>query len=227
MNETRIKSFEDFYAEVQKYDSSRVIYRGVKSANFELIPKIRRITLPPKCESIETNEKDIMRLFKERALPYLSKAPKSEWEWLAYGQHYGLPTRLLDWTRNPLVALYFAVEEDRIDGTVDQDSAVYIFDNKQYLQTDKYEDPYELKGVEKFIPPHITTRITAQSSVFTIHPYPFDAFTSENITKIIFPIEIRPDLKKTLNKFGIHRASLFPGLDGLASHIQWLRTKTS
>ena len=227
MNETRIESFEDFYAEVQKYDSSLVIYRGVKSANYELIPKIGRITPPPSCNSTKTNEQEIMRLFKERALPYLSKAPRSEWEWLAYGQHYGLPTRLLDWTRNPLVALYFAVEEDGIDPKKYQHSAIYIFDKKKYLPNYEDKDPYELNGVEKFIPPHISSRITAQSSVFTIHPYPFEAFTSDDVTKIIFPIKIRSKLKKTLNKFGIHRASLFPSLDGLASHIQWLRTKTS
>jgi len=39
-------------------------------------------------------------------------------------------------------------------------------------------------------------------------------------------VVIRLTLKKTLNKYGVDRFSLFPGLDGLASHIEWLQSKS-
>ncbi len=43
--------------------------------------------------------------------------------------------------------------------------------------------------------------------------------------KIIIPREIRFELKRTLNKYGVSKFSLFPSLDGLAAHIEWLRSK--
>jgi type I restriction enzyme M protein len=197
-----------------------MIYRGVKSIEYQLIPKIGRIIPPDSSRSKETNEKEILRLFKDKALPYLNFTPATNWDWLALGQHHGLPTRLLDWTRNPLVACYFAVEED-----CDDDSAIYAYHNKYYLSVEKHPNPLEHNKVGMFIPRHLTPRITAQAGLFTIHPDPYKPFESNEIEKITIPHGIRSDLKWTLNQYGIDRFSLFPGLDGLANHIQWLRSK--
>ena len=49
--------------------------------------------------------------FKQNALSFLDRPPSNEWEWLLLMQHHSLPTRLLNWTENPLVALYFVVKE--------------------------------------------------------------------------------------------------------------------
>src|SRR5690349_11458428 len=111
MKEIVINSFSGLHDVIENYDARTVIYRGVKSVEFPLMPKVGRIVPPKSNGSREANEKEILRLFKERALRFLDVVPTSDWDWLALGQQYGLPTRLLDWTENPLVACFFAVAE--------------------------------------------------------------------------------------------------------------------
>jgi type I restriction enzyme M protein len=50
----------------------------------------------------------MLEKFKREAIPYLTIKPNDDWDWLALAQHHGLPTRLLDWTQNPLVAVGIA-----------------------------------------------------------------------------------------------------------------------
>jgi type I restriction enzyme M protein len=218
MNDTIIKSFTDIHDIVEAYGTKTIIYRGVKSQSFPLLPKIGRII--PTISDKEKNEIRILELFKARALPYLEYIPTSDWDWLAIGQHHGLPTRLLDWTRNPLAACYFAVEEECTD-----DSAIYAYHEPHHISIEEYSNPFVYMEVGRFVPRHITPRITAQSALFTIHPNPYEPFDSDKIQKIIIPNKIRLDLKRTLGNYGIDRSSLFPGLDGLARHIEWLRSK--
>ena len=214
-----ISSFADFHELIENYKDKSVVYRGVKSLGYELIPKIGRLKNFNNEKFKINNEKFILRLFMQQALPYLSFRPETEWEWLAIGQHHGLPTRLLDWSRNPLVAMFFAVEKD-----FDGDSIVYAYKSNIFILLDKNPKPFRVSAVSKFIPNHVTSRITARAGLFTIHPSPNVPFNSAKIDKIIIPKSLRKKLKKTLYKFGIHRATLFPGLDGLAVHIAWLRT---
>jgi hypothetical protein len=221
MTEHTINKFEDLHKVVQAYGEKTIIYRGVKDISFELVPNVGRYkkfeTLSD--AELEKEEKVILRLFKERAWPMLSDVKPTQWELLALAQHHGLPTRLLDWTRNPLAAAFFAVEEPH-----DGDSTVYAFNHSKMIRTEQYTDPFAYKQLSKFVPNHITPRITAQSGVFTIHPEPRKPLNSDKIDKLIIPSHFRKELKRILYQYGIHRASLFPDLDGLAKHIKYLRT---
>ena len=221
MKEIEITSFVEFHHIIEKYDARAVVYRGVKSANFPLIPKIGRIVPPAFMQSKEKNEKEILRLFKEKAFPYLDFTPASDWDWLAIGQQYGLPTRLLDWTANPLVACFFAVEEKTEDNSV-----IYVYHNESYISVEKYPDPFRYNEVGKFIPTHLIPRITTQGGLFTIHPDPYKTFESNDMERIIIPNRIRSAFKKTLNKYGVDRFALFPSLDGLAAYIEWSQSKS-
>jgi hypothetical protein len=220
MTQMEIHSFAELHEIIEGYDARTVIYRGVKSARYPLIPKIGRIVPPDSARSREANEQEILRLFKEKALPYLDFMPTSDWDWLALGQQHGLPTRLLDWTGNPLVACYFAVEEASQD-----DSVIYVYQDETYILVDKYPNPFRYNKVGKFIPRHLTPRITTQGGLFTIHPDPYQAFESDDVDKIIIPNEIRSKLRRTLNKYGVDRFSLFPGLDSLSVYIEWLQSR--
>lgn len=72
---------------------------------------------------LEQKECEVLETFSNHLLTYVQHRPVSAWEELAIAQHHGLPTRFMDWTTNPLVALYFAV---RNTGTRSNDSAVYV-----------------------------------------------------------------------------------------------------
>jgi hypothetical protein len=220
MKETEINDFTEFHRIIDTYDARTVIYHGMKSVEYPLIPKIGRVVPPDSLSSREKNEQEILRLFKERAFQYLDFIPASDWDWLAIGQQYGLPTRLLDWTENPLVACFFAVDE-----ASKTDSVIFVYRNNSYISVDQHPDPFKYRKVGKFIPRHLTPRITTQGGLFTIHPNPYEPFESSDIEKIIIPNELRSGLKKTLNRYGVDRFSLFPGLDGLAAHIEWLQSK--
>lgn len=220
MQEIEIKSFTEFHEIIAKYNARNIIYRGMKSLDYPLIPKIGRVEPPASVGSRQRNEMEILRLFKERAFQYLDFTPTSDWDWLALGQQYGLPTRLLDWTDNPLVACFFAVDE-----MSQADGVVYAYHNESYISVDKHPDPFKYREVGKFIPRHITPRITTQGGLFTVHPNPYEPFESTDMDKIIIPDKIQADLRRTLNIYGVNRFSLFPGLDGLAAHIEWLQSK--
>jgi FRG domain len=216
MVEKEIGDFKTFHSLVQRYDTSRHIFRGVHDSKYKLLPKLGRLRLR---KNMEFDELEMLRLFKDHATPYLPNRTISEWELLAIAQHHGLPTRLLDWSRNALVAAFFAVEQES-----KKDSAVYVLKDMKFVDI-KHLDPFkDVDEVMKFIPPHITTRITAQSGLFTIHPKPNVPFRSESVDKLVIRQNFRRDLKKMLYRYGVHRAALFPGLDGIANYIQWLRT---
>jgi hypothetical protein len=217
MGNKTISKFEQLHKAVQKYKGETVIFRGVKAVKYKLQPRIGRLNL--KTDDLEKEEQTVLRLFREQAVPYLNFWHANDWEWLAIAQHHGLPTRLLDWTRNPLVAAFFAVEQEH-----DGDSLIYYFKHNKYIVTKKNKNPFDIKTVGKFIPSHVTTRITAQTGLFTIHPNPKEIYKSECIDTIRIKAEFRSCLKNILHSYGINKASLFPDLDGLAEHITWRRS---
>jgi hypothetical protein len=219
MADKRIESFEDLHRAIETYSGKIVIFRGVRLESHQLIPKIGRYKKFKKSKSTLKEERYMLRLFKEQSVRFMTHSPNNDWEWLAIMQHHGMPTRLLDWTRNPLVATYFAVQKE-----YDGDSCVYAFKSNQYINIDKNPSPFHRERIGKFIPRHITPRITAQAGLFTIHSNPIKPLSSTRIDRLVITAGCRKKLKRTLYKYGIHEATLFPDLDGLCRHIEWERT---
>ncbi len=221
MKEYRTRTFSEFHECIQRYDQNFTVFRGVRDVAYELVPKIGRPDTRLK-DRIEKSEKRMLKLFQDRAVPHLHFMPRNDWEWLALMQHHGVPTRLIDWSRNALVAAYFAVEKE---GTTD--SAVYAWRSKERaVNVDDDDGPVAITEVRKFIPAHVSERIIAQSGLFTVHPSPAEPMESETLEKIVISQDFRKQMKDILFKYGIHRATLFPGLDGLADHITWLHVES-
>lgn len=220
METVHINSFIEFHNIIAGEYYQKSIYRGISRLEHKLIPKIGRETGHIYADIYEY-ESEIMKQFKRHSIPFLSKLPANEWEWLATAQHYGLPTRLLDWTKNPMVAAYFAIKED-----YDCDSVIYILDRNQFNSNIQFDDyaPSDYNEILLFEPHHINPRIIAQNGLFTVHHevyVPLEDNYELNIKKVVIDTRFKKELKKILNTYGINKATLFPGLDGIADYLCW------
>ena len=88
------------------------LFRGVTSSEHKLVPSIGRGTEAHTHGDILVLEKNLASEFRRLAVSEIKVLPETDFEWPFLAQHYGLPSRLLDWSSNPLIALYFAVERN-------------------------------------------------------------------------------------------------------------------
>lgn len=124
-------SFQTFLTHAdlgQDSDNTAVWFRGTGNAAYSLAPSIHRHAQITDSSSLFLIENKLITRFKERSVPYLTHRLDDAWELLFLMQHYGMPTRLLDWTENPLIALFFALSSARQNnqGGYDHDVAVWI-----------------------------------------------------------------------------------------------------
>jgi len=217
MKISRLSTVRDFFALAGLFAEYPMIYRGVPDAAFGLIPKAgRRIAGIRSAEQ----EEFVLIQFKAMGARFLQHAPTDDWEWLTIMQHHGVPTRLLDWTTSPFVAAFFAVEDDRRCN-----AAVYCIDTRALASAAEERQagfgPFAVSRTLLTHCPRMTDRMAAQSGLFTIHSKPFVSFRSKALHKVIIPTPLRSTLRKSLHQIGIHRATLFPGLDGLGAFLMW------
>jgi hypothetical protein len=226
--------------------SSRVVsddvvwFRGHVSSTFKLLPSLAR-----QARALEREEL-LSKKFKQNAFPFRATPPQSEWEWLFLMQHFGVPTRLLDWTESPLVALYFAVNDadakydkqdahlwsllparfnydvPRVRPAVSVDIPSFGVDD---VLDDYRPDRIALERMTNKLPVAALAhrqneRIMAQLGVFTImhrDTTPLEDLAEPFLGRLTIPADAKPRFRGELAALRVNRLSLFPELTSVAA----------
>lgn len=218
----------------------RYWWRGQPDANWELLPGVYRPTFP---EHDETRRLEVERhLAQDFSVESAGLVETNEAQRLYFlQQHYGMPTRLLDWTTNALAALFFAVRDK-----TDRDGAVFFMDAYQLAVTQKTK-PEGISTYHKWFndavrrifewrndlqfpqaimavrPDHADQRIGLQRSCFTFHVPGHPTLTkAENDTLLAFriPSAAKTNILNDLVLLGLNEFSIFGDLDHLALRLR-------
>jgi len=226
-----ISSLTEFIKLIEtECDEEHVLFRG-QSEDWDLLPGIALLKLKDGI-TVKEAEGNMVEGFKRLSKPFITKEPKNEWEWLALAQHHGMPTRLLDWTTNPLAALWFATK----DTPQKEYGVVWIFkapmEDTITSENIAKSNPYAGERTQIFQPEIVTDRIQAQGGWFTVHKYlgtqtkfiPLQRNTryKPHLSKIKINSSSFSLIRYHLDRMGINQLSQFPGLDGTAKYMKWL-----
>ena len=219
-----ITSVTEFIEFTKKYDPNSghigYIFRGHADKEWKLIPSLGRLS------NYDKREAESFNIWRNLAVAYDPNLPSNDLEALAIAQHHGLATQLLDWTYNPLVALYFAVYD-----CPEKDGCVIVYAPTYTTTPESFEKDKKRTEILVMIyrPRAISPRILNQKGLFTYHIDASQVIEEENdegnltnLKKIIIPNEYKKDILSDLNICGINHSLLFPNLDGLSKHINWL-----
>lgn len=129
-------SFSAVMQVIEAYQEAHDVawYRGCGKASHGLSPSLFRHPKHRSAEELHLLEKSLASSFAQRSPPFVQQSFDDEWERMFFMQHYGIPTRLLDWTESPFVALYFALTNCARSKTnkVSEDIALWLLDPSEW-----------------------------------------------------------------------------------------------
>jgi hypothetical protein len=220
-NQIMISSWGELHALLKHMSDTSWIFRGVSSPNYYPIPSIGRQAVYGPYNARE--ESRLFQEFKNRAVSVLRAPEFDDWHWLAYAQHLGVPTRLLDWTTSPLVALFFALE-----GDAESDRLIFCVKYSRFVyEVERLNGtPFDCVTEGRFTPPLLFERLRAQRGVFTIHPDPTKIFYRKGMKIIRIPVGTVTRQRRRLFKYGVDYWHVYPDAEGLGLQLRWqYRTK--
>jgi hypothetical protein len=231
------------------FDEKSFLFRGQENASWGLLPSIERLFKGSPLDIVHRAEKEAVDLFRKQAHRFVDlsaiRNQEDPLEWWPHMQHYGAPTRLLDWTSSPYVAAYFATV-----GSPETDGVIWrIEESELWSRMDK---TYKMEGItdpngyitlsEKQIFDTCATRrvfvayktydddrMFAQRGSYTFCLDP-SADQAECISTVfagdgrlygryIIDRDLKLGFRRRLYSMNIGANSLFPGLDGLGKSI--------
>lgn len=239
-----IRNLNDLLNEIKKiYGSNNSVlwFRGQADIAWELVPSVQRGNFAKdEVEQFMAND------FYMRACVSMKERPvQSDCGWITLMQHYGLPTRLLDWTLSPLIALFFATnsykEYSEQDGCIWilrpsllnklEGFGEYIYPMDKITVTNMLKPAFNLsmnkgKGVDKIIacyPVEYNMRVYTQQSAFTVHNTNRKLININNpdlLMKFVIPAESKQDILYELKICGITLRNVFPDVEHIAQQLK-------
>ncbi|WP_051677035.1 FRG domain-containing protein [Maridesulfovibrio frigidus] len=239
-----ITSISDLIEHIRNSGDYMPWFRGQRKESWPLQPYIYR-NYTPHLES------QMIQRFMLKAQVFIDNCPaKTEYgDWLVLMQHYGLPTRLLDWSESPLVAAYFATAGNK--GTEDAsismlnpgllNSSLHEFETLPNLSTlspelrERCQNAFKLpkNRTTSFRPVAVIAsqndfRMLNQMSCFTLHDMsaPLDEHEqSPFLEKVVIPAKHINRIRSELVILGIRRSILFPDIENYAKELRSLQKK--
>lgn len=242
-----IETLQDFTGFIDGLPDEHIHwYRGCGKVAHKLVPTLYRHPQKRSIGDFLQLESDLLSWFKDRSVLYQMRQLAGDWEYLFFMQHFRVPTRLLDWTENPFIALYFALTTDRHPPA--NRAAVWVLKpqlwNQSALETLSYGPriPYssdvELQSHQPRCPEehlrpspvamfgmYSSLRMAAQRGTFVIFGketmpmedmYTQDNFLVDSLVRLEIPAESRDSLLNCLLKIGITESVVLPDIEGLA-----------
>ena len=247
-----ISHFSDYIKAIENFRSKNgrdgeLWYRGHSSDSYQLEPFIHRGRTAVDRFAIEQTERAIYDEFVRRS-PLFDSYKRDQWDILFLMQHYRAPTRLLDWTASPLIALFFAL----MSGDSKKNSIVWCLDPsawngvilqdikeppsiftteeglvKQYHPTfdekSNRTEPLAIQGIMN------NPRINAQKGRFVIfgsEPKALEVYAAQFkmkapiLSKLVVDKDAKRKILSDLESYGITYSTIFPDLEGLAIEIR-------
>ncbi|HEU0203327.1 MAG TPA: FRG domain-containing protein [Burkholderiaceae bacterium] len=247
METIQVESWEELVRRTEELDGWA--FRGERSARWPLASSLFR-RLSRFCANKNdwtTREARSLRIFRRKAHIYLHDrgALYDDLRALALMQHYGAPTRLIDFTKSPFVAAFFALEEANEDAVVFALNTPALWNAAPDFDprlTRNTIDPRQPGNFARYFAPNNTLvlwcgepaemdqRLIAQSGVFVVPgqvDLPLDEILQHYrapdplLRKFVVPLRLRTEAMRSLYRMNITYATLFPGLEGLARSLAY------
>lgn len=224
----RFNSWEEFKASFCEhlfpgapFHRGDFLFRGHSNPNWRLTSTFDRMFSHQSKSKRLLIAEDLLTLFKRNLEGEQVPAEVRENDslFLALGQHYGLPTRLLDWTESPYIAAFFAYNSTALWGQHDQEIVVWVLDSRHPIWSSHY-------GVEVVdVPSFGNKRIRNQSGKFTLSRTPYltlEEYVEEHgeegrpLFKFLLPASNYKTALADLDSMGIHHGTVYPEVEGAA-----------
>ncbi len=222
-------------------NATHVVWRGHASQDWLLEPTLDRLIKKSGSTNSEAITSAHLKRFKSASRGRRGANAleiKDDNEWWALGQHYGLATPLLDWTRSPYVAAYFAFASEPDDAQLAKNSPMrVIFGLSSSTVTNatttilSNHKPGEQLNTVQFYEPNSNenARLVSQGGLFSrssagvnieewVKTYCKPANSNYAMVKLLVPEAERLNCLRSLNRMNINHASLFPDLYGASKY---------
>ncbi len=260
----KVKTLDDFLRMVREWQAKQTSksiggflgqlwYRGVRHHSTTQIPRVYREAFTDRAERLNGKrnteakrlhlEREMLAEFRSAGAAFLSRLSPVEIYFAA--QHFGMPTRLLDWSTNPLAGLFFAC-----DGQLDKDGVVYAMDARKVIPpkamrttTERlyqavmtmrhpfvgyavglsfWDDPKDSHKphVLPVRPDRVPGRIGQQSSCFTLHMHGAAPATNDSLITISIDKDSKETVRDALHQLNINQFTVYHDLDHLSKEIK-------